>query len=140
MANLVDHMNQAEHNQELAEQLDQDQSLQHWDWLITISFYAAVHYVEAFLEGVPSIGHTETACKKNNLHAFRKKAVLKHLGRDCFRSYRDLLEASYAVRYLGRAIKHRKPGIATTYYTRQDASEMLNKDLKKIREAVEAKI
>lgn len=139
MADLLDHIKQAKHNQGFAEQLDRDQGLRHWDWLITIAFYSAIHYVEAFFV-TTSIGHTEKACRNENQHSFRQQTVRTFLGHNCWKSYRKLQDASYYVRYLAHAISKQKPGIAVTYYSRRDASDMLKLELKNIREAVEAEL
>jgi len=64
MANLTDHLDQARHNEKLAQNLLNDPDLQHWDWLITIAFYTAVHYAEAVF--FVNFGHTESTCTTHN--------------------------------------------------------------------------
>ena len=122
MANWDNHLRQAEHNKNLAAQLETDSNLRHWDWLITIDFYSAVHYVEsAFF--FTDIVHTETACQDGDKHAFRSQNVRKHLGNECWRSYRKLQQASYNVRYL--ALANAQPtDIAIKYYSLNDAKNM----------------
>ena len=136
MANLPDHLNQAKHNETLAEKLIAE-DLRHWDWLITIAFYAAVHYAEAvfFIE----FGHTETACRTGDKHAYRARKVKELFGGECWRSYRKLQTSCYNVRYLGLA--DRKPGeIAVRYYSLEQAKQMYNDDLTKFREAALGKL
>jgi len=132
-------LRQAEHNQEFAKSLDQQQNLKFWDWLITAAFYAAVHYVEAFFFTVNAIGHTEKAHSQNP-HKFRQHNVKEYLGIDCWKSYRKLQDASYNVRYLALATSKHKLGTATSYYKRKDASTFLVVDLKKIQETVTKKL
>lgn len=135
MANLLNHLNQAKHNEIFAKQLDADTRLIHWDWLITVSFYAAVHYLEALFFVHSDIVHTELACVTGDLHAFRAAKVRQLLGRDCWKSYRRLLDASYNVRYLGLA--DREPDkLAVDYYSSDEARRMYRVHLSKVRDAV----
>jgi hypothetical protein len=137
MANLLDHLNQAEHNESFAAQLDGDPDLRYWDWLITVAFYAAVHYVEALFFVHREIGHTETACPDLDRHAFRARKVKDLLGTKCWRSYRKLQDSSYNVRYLDLA----KPTkIAVQYYSRNDAKNMYSTHMAKVRDAVKQEL
>lgn len=138
MADLVDHYGQAQHNEEFAESLNAQPDLAYWDWLITVSFYAAVHYVEAYFSTVSSLGHSEQACGKLSPHTFRARAVKEHL-RACWRSYRKLQDASWNVRYLALA-NQGQSGLAVSYYSRRDASRMYDVHLDTIRETVNKKL
>ncbi len=140
MANLLDHLKQAEHNKSFAEELDVNPDLRHWDWLITAAFYAAVHYVEALFFLDPGIVHTEEACPDSvTEHAYRAGKVKELLGNECWKSYRNLQDASYNVRYLGLARK-RPAKIAIDYYTRDDAKRMYSVHLSKVRDAVRVEL
>jgi hypothetical protein len=139
MANLPDHLRQAQHNETFAEQLYQDGHLQHWDWLITVCFYAAVHYAEALFFACSAFTHTESVPNGKDKHAFREKKVLDILGHDCYRSYRKLRLSSHDVRYLGQS-KQRPGQIAIHYYSLADARKMYSSHLPKVREAVLAKL
>jgi hypothetical protein len=140
MANLRNHLDQAEHNKSFAAQLDADPALSHWDWLITVAFYAAVHYVEALFFLDPDIGHTEEACPDGlSEHAYRAGKVKDLLGKDCWKSYRNLQNASYNVRYLGLAQKQ-PANIAVDYYSCDDAKRMYSVHLSIVRNAVQAEL
>jgi len=139
MANLPDHLQQAEHNESFAAQLYQDGHLQHWDWLITVCFYAAVHYAEALFFACSAFVHTESVPDGKDRHAFREKGVLDILGRNCYKSYRRLRLSSHDVRYLGRS-KQRPGQIAINYYSLDDARKMYDSVLPSVREAVLAKL
>ena len=139
MANWDNHFRQAKHNEALAGQLEATSDLRHWDWLITTAFYAAVHYVEAAFFFISDIVHTETACLNGDKHAFRTRGVRSNLGNECWRSYRKLQEASYNVRYL--ALANTQPlDIAIKYYSLNDAKDLYNLHLAKVRQCVEAKL
>lgn len=136
MASLVDHVSQANHNKELAHRLDSSGGLKYRDWLITIAFYAAIHYVEAFFTTVKDVGHTEVACSQGEgRHPFRERMVKRHLGRECWSSYRKLSNASTLARYLlpgpGQV------GPAERYFTRQQARRLFRHDLKVVRDEVD---
>jgi hypothetical protein len=135
MASLPDHLHQAWHNQELAEKLTTRQGLEFRDWLITIAFYAAVHYVEAFFTTVTAIGHTDTACPDNEReHKFRRRKVKEQLGPEPWKSYSKLMNASYHVRYL--PISLGRVGIGSAYYRPDDAKRFFERDLRVVRDAV----
>jgi hypothetical protein len=137
MANYLDHLNQAEHNESFAAQLDANPNLQHWDWLITVAFYAAVHYVEALFFFHNDIVHTELACPEHDKHAFRARKVRALLGDKCWRSYRKLQDASYNARYLAFA---QPTKIAVQYYSRNDAKNMYSIHLATMRDAVKQQL
>jgi hypothetical protein len=136
MADYYDHIRQAEHNEALGEILA-TQLQRYRDWLITVSFYAAIHYVEADFAEDPVIKHSETSKWEGETpHDCRQRLVKRKYGRDCWKSYRKLREASRDVRYLARAIPpRRKPGTALDYYTQQDAEYFFRHHLKVVREA-----
>lgn len=137
MANLLDHLEQAKHNESFAAQLDADPGLQHWDWLITVAFYAAVHYVEALFFMHSDIVHTQSACTGHDKHAFRASKVKDLLGTGCWRSYRKLQTSSYNARYLAFA---QPAKIAVQYFSRDDAKRMYSVNLSNVRNAVLAEL
>lgn len=139
MANWDNHLRQAEHNERLAAQLNADLQLRHWDWLITIAFYAAVHYVEAAFFFIDEIVHTETACKDTDRHAFRATQVRHHLGDGCWRSYRKLQIASYNVRYLALA-EQQPANTAIQYYPLDEARRFYTMHLAQVRQTVKDRL
>lgn len=134
MADYLDHIHQAEHNEKFGEHL-LSQLPQFRDWLITVSFYAAIHYVEASFAQKPDIGHTETrAPEEVSQHQFRQEMVRREFGNECWKSYRKLRDASRNVRYLVLGLKG-KPGIATDYYNLGDAGNFFRNDLRVVKRA-----
>lgn len=138
MANWDNHLKQAQHNERLAAQMEANPDLKHWDWLITIAFYAAVHYVEAAFF-FTNIGHTEQACQDGDMHAFRARNVQVHLDKDSWKSYRKLQNASYNVRYLALA-QQQPTDIAIHYYSLADAKQFFTTHLAQVRETVLKKL
>ncbi len=135
MADLCDHLRQAWHNEELAEKLATPSGLKYRDWLITIAFYAAVHYVEALFFTVDGIVHTERACPDHrSKHTFREGRVKEQLGKNPWESYRELSNASKIARYLPYAMG--KPGTGLDYYEDEDAKELFEHHLGTVRDAV----
>jgi hypothetical protein len=131
MADFLDHIHQAEHNEALGEILA-TQLPNYRDWLITVSFYAAIHYVEADFARDPDIGHSVASQRENETpHDCRKRLVRRKYSRECWKSYRELYEASHNVRYLACA----RPGRAIDYYTRQDTERFFRHHLRVVREA-----
>lgn len=85
------HLIQASHNKNLLEDFD----LLHTefiDWVVTVLFYSAVHYVEAFLAEI-SIHCTN--------HPYRERQV-SNLLPDIYDSYNDLKNDSIESRYYMR--------------------------------------
>lgn len=48
MPSAGEHLTQARHNQDLAEQLINENPLAYADWAVTVAFYTALHYVKYF--------------------------------------------------------------------------------------------
>ena len=53
------HLRQAEHNRVLIETLD-PKDPRFLDWIVTAAFYAAVHFIEAWLAGINQHSSTHT--------------------------------------------------------------------------------
>ena len=91
MPSQSEHLIKASHNKNLLEDFD----LLHTefiDWVVTVLFYSAVHYVEAFL-AVRSI--------HSPIHAERDRRV-RNLLPDIYDSYNDLKNDSVEARYYMR--------------------------------------
>ena len=114
------HLAQARHNAELAKLLAVD--MVYKDWVITATFYAAVHYVEAAL-GKRFGWHGENVSDISP-HIARLKKLKEKYSLGCQNAYRSLYEASKDVRYLR---------VPPSYYTDDAAREFLNNDLATIR-------
>ncbi len=125
MADYIDHINQAEHNEEFC-RLILKQLPNYWDWLITASFYAAIHYIEADFSQDPTIRHTEQCTPEDvSIHTQRERLVGNKYSKDCFKAYRKLRQFSRDVRYLAL----RNTGIGTDYHSKSDALKCLNEYL-----------
>lgn len=134
MASEADHIAQAEHNEALAQELSND--LTYKDWLITVAFYAAIHYVEASLVR-DSIGHSETDPRRPSrvsLHEWRQMLVRSRCSQRCWTSYRTLRNESTNARYL--RLWETRPGIAVAYYSDNDALDFFQNDLPNVKRAV----
>ncbi|MDD5427866.1 MAG: hypothetical protein PHI58_01340 [Candidatus Omnitrophica bacterium] len=107
MANFTTHISQARHNEKLAQFL-LDKPF--FDWSITISFYAAIHFFEARLYADASDitnKHSESSMplepngdSKYSAHSWRARQIQDHYPREAWRSFRSLKEASETARYL----------------------------------------
>jgi hypothetical protein len=88
--NLNDHIERAEANESFARSLDQSQPF-YVDWAITILFYAALHYIDAYL-AVKSFHPANHPVRDN---AIDNNGSLKPI----FNDYRRLKDVSEAARY-----------------------------------------
>ncbi len=111
---------------------------------ITAAFYSAIHYFEGWLFKKPE-KHTETSIPldesgklKYSPHAWREKMVEK-IGKDIFKSFRKLRDASETARYLSlsRIGAKRKPVWlkipASEFFTREEAEKLIKKELKNLK-------
>ncbi len=89
MASTKEHRDKAEHNEFLVTSLQNP----FWDWAVTGTFYAAVHYVEAyFSKNKPPIHSTSHKDRDSRIQRDQKlKAV--------YNSYRELQNESRDARY-----------------------------------------
>jgi hypothetical protein len=84
------HLTRAKENEEFARTLDLSQTLQ-VDWAVTMLFYSALHYVDAFLAGKH---------KHPRDHEARDSEVENNGSlTDIYRDYRTLKDKSEAARY-----------------------------------------
>ena len=93
MPRSLEHLKQAEHNQELLKSLDLDNS-PFLDWAATIAFYAALHYVEAWFAvqgtGMHHTKHEQRNRAMNQVDEFRPIV---------WPNYRTLQDRSHDARY-----------------------------------------
>lgn len=90
MANKKDHLNQAKHNEALAEYISTTPYL---DWVATLKFYAALHYVQAYFLSLSPPQNPQS-------HSQRAIAMDNDTYLDPIRDdYRDLQDVSQACRY-----------------------------------------
>ena len=135
MPSYSDHIAQATHNEEFS--LFLKGNLKYKDWLITVCYYASLHYVEAKFASMPSIQHStlnipkdpNTGRDKYSVHGWRNQLIKKLLPSQVFICYRKLQGNSQTARYLDV----NKSGPASSFFTEQDAVDMFDKNLQTIK-------
>ena len=137
------HLQQAQHNEGLLSELLT--SLSYKDWLITVAFYSAIHYVEAAFFNNPAIGHTDTSIPtypdgkwRYGPHNWRMKLLEKHYPEDVWKGFRSLYNASYIARYL---LRPGRGGVAITtdaqtHWTDNEARDFVDVDLINIKDGL----
>jgi hypothetical protein len=86
------HRGKAIHNEDFVKELDNP----YWDWAITASFYAALHYVEGFFaRKAPPVHSRNHEIRDDNV---QRDPVLKRI----YDEYRQLKDDSVAARYDAR--------------------------------------
>lgn len=141
MASIQVHIAQANHNENLATELANN-LLQYRDWIITVSFYAAIHYVEAKLYQIPNVLHTDTSIPMHadgrsqyGFHGWRKFLINKHF-HAAFKSFRKLDEASRIVRYLVDPSRQHLAIAGQQYFSEQETKNFLFICLKDVKSAL----
>lgn len=85
------HIKKAEHNERFAA-IVRGQSSEFLDWAVTAYFYAALHYLEAYLAAKPAEKHPTS-------HGERQSLVANHFSRNSFAGFSYLKDRSEAARY-----------------------------------------
>lgn len=138
------HLHQAQHNEGLLSELMA--SLSYKDWLITVAFYSAIHYVEAAFFNNPTIVHTDTCIPidpntgkwSHTPHNWRMELLKNHYPKLVWKGFRSLYNASYIARYL---LKSGRGGVAVTtnaetHWTDDEARDFVDVDLNNIKSAL----
>ena len=135
------HLYQAEHNEGLLSELMA--SLSYKDWLITVAFYSAIHYVEATFSNNPAIGHTDTSIPtypdgrwRDSPHNWRMSLLEKHYPKDVWKGFKSLSNASWVARYLVTQPSRRGIPVTTdaqTHWTDDEARDFVEVDLVNIK-------
>jgi hypothetical protein len=104
MNTSAEHLAQAEHNEAFYQVL-QASAFPSGDWQVTLLFYAALHYVDAYLHqlqpaGVHASGHRE-----------RARHVSSHVGANVALDYLELQLRSEDARYNGRRYSDAEVGV-----------------------------
>jgi hypothetical protein len=90
MPNFSKHQNQAQRNERFFRALDKTVSIER-KWIVTVAFYAALHWVEAYFDNRYALHFPE--------HTTRNNAVMR-LGLPIATDYLELYKASHNARYL----------------------------------------
>lgn len=130
MATYNEHITQAKHNEEIAKFLCFPK-VSSVGWVIIISFYAALQYLEAAFYNT-TIGHSENHSKSNKSpHLVRQDLIqLDIRTKYIYDDYIELRRASETFRYLKSDI---------SYFKNESAIKLLNTNLKNIKESLSAK-
>jgi len=131
-----DHIAQANHNEEFASYLKS--KLTYKDWIITVCFYAALHYVESIFFNIPSVRHTVTTIpiepttgkKRCSEHAWRMKLVKDNFSQRVYIHFKKLYTNSLTARYL----ETNRSGLSSSYFSDQDALNAFDRDLQTIKQ------
>jgi hypothetical protein len=135
VADLMSHIDQANHNEQCARFLIDDKP-EYRDWAITAAFYAAVHLAEASFSTHSDIGHSAIAKDKRKdegIHDYRERKI-RELARSAYRSYKKLREASQHARYLALKERSQTHQEMMEYYSVSDVRRFIERDLTKVRE------
>ena len=122
------------------------EELEYKEWAVTVTFYGALHYVEAGLSQIAGIEHSETSMPPGwtkSIHAWREDLVFTHFS-NVYQEYRKLSNASMITRYLwsGGA-----PGVRGTpigqpaedFFADDDVGKFINRDLDRIKRKIGVK-
>jgi hypothetical protein len=128
----VAHLWQAGRNERLARQLLSE--LGYKEWAVAVTFYSALHYVEAAFSGIANIRHSETSMPlgwKKSIHAWREDLIFQNFA-GIRNEYRKLSNSSMIARYLssgGTAIG--QP--VEDFFSDDDVGKFIDRDLDKIK-------
>lgn len=133
MSSYHAHLIQARHNEDLIQLLGPD-SREFPDWVITATFYSALHYLEAGFNNNIGILHSHL-CKLRNepLHHTRQRLLRLHYSLQAYQSYRDIYDASIRSRYLYDPVKRQDVLSGYAHHTTQELKHFYCTDLDNIR-------
>jgi hypothetical protein len=120
MPNLQEHLDKAQHNFDFLDSFDSNQRGNYRGWIVTVYFYTALHYVDAYL--------ANKGYKEFNTHEERKNHIVifqSDLKPSIYRKYRQLEDDSRNARY------------STKQFTRKDVDEVRQKFFQPIKQRIE---
>jgi hypothetical protein len=131
-----DHIAQAKHNEQFASSLKSD--LTYKDWIITVCFYAALHYIESVFFKIPTVQHTitniptdpTTGKRRCSEHAWRRQLVRNNCSQNVYIHFQKLYTNSMTARYLDT----NKSGLSSSYFSNEYALNAFDKDLQIIKQ------
>lgn len=133
MPDWTQHSSQAEHNADCAKAMLKDPRF--LDWAVIAAFYAALHFVEVGRQFIADDSLNGLPDDDESLHIQRQNFVEKHVGHDCYVSYRKLRIASENARYLNSIGTH--PGPMNLVFRKPNVEKLINEDLEFVRSEVE---
>jgi len=133
MGDYQAHLIQARHNECLIHFLNPD-SIDFPDWVITAAFYSALHYVEAGFNNNDSILHSHIHKRlKESVHDTRLRLIANSYSKKVYKSYKNLLDASYISRYLWDKASRQDILPGYRYYSRQNVRDFYDIDLANVK-------
>lgn len=144
MPGCEDHLEQAIHNQKLAEKLlrtltsQKPKTIEYKDWAITIAFYSAVHLVEAYLDKTKGL-HTDEEASKEEMtaHSYRVHFVGKEFNKQIYTAFKTLFNYSLTMRYLQKSDRVVTRG---RWLADIDVTNLVTIELRYLRNEIERKI
>ena len=98
MASFVEHINQAKSNLDFLD-LVSNKVQSHWDWQVTVSFYTAVHLINAHIATKSNQHYRSHELVNNAINPFNQTSITK-LPEELYTSYMKLQNLSRRARYL----------------------------------------
>jgi hypothetical protein len=143
MAEFLVHILQAEHNESLADYLIGIEP--YHDWVITVSFYSAIHYFEAKLfitNDDSNYKHSDTSMPIDNdgkpkysVHVWRERLIRNTLPKKTWESFKNLRCQSEIARYFTsylNSISPEQQKLSYEHFQPEDSKTLL-KSLKNIK-------
>ncbi|WP_375559049.1 hypothetical protein ACE193_15060 [Bernardetia sp. OM2101] len=98
---MQNHLEQAKHNQELLNEMETVFPQKFFDWKITITFYIAIHYLQALADykGI-EIGQTHNDIERN-VNPNSRWIPTMRISIGAWREYKNLFQYSLTARYDG---------------------------------------
>jgi len=125
MPDFISHLNQSRHNEKCSSYLLINSEFR--DWVITTTFYAAIHFTEAaFIAEYKAYKQAKLGqLEIESLHEKREKIVLNLFGKKCYRIYRKLRNACKTVRYI-ESFTDADEIPSNSYYKLSDVEQLIN--------------
>lgn len=133
MPSLLAHLWQAGHNEKLAKELVE--SMTYKDWATTITYYAAIHYVEAAFSQDNNILHTEAQIQgrsSRSMHSIREDIILRYYG-SAWEALRKLHIQSNIARYLNTQRQEYMKVPVQDYFSDTDVRNFFEENLATIK-------
>ncbi len=135
MPSSQQHLEQADSNEKLAQILCDGDG--HYDWAVTVAFYSALHYFEAYLvrKGHNTVLESEKA--ETGAHKIRRKKAKQLLPDEQAAIYIKLQQQSESARYFPRETKNQLPDIPARAFT-QGLARSLFAEMEQLRDYLAA--
>ncbi len=125
---------QAGRNERLAKRLLDEADFK--EWVVTVSFYSAIHFVEAAFTSLTGIGHSEVSkprAYRGSMHNWRDDLVFSNYPKDVWIGYRKLRTQSNTARYLITDTGSPLGKPAEEYFSVTDLNNFVYHDLHNLR-------